>query len=84
MTGGAPRVTARACGKPRREGRLTLFQKAGATAPGEGWQGWGAGGKQSQNWRCSLQMTGTSPKHGPGWWSSHVWLYFLFLLQLGD
>ena len=44
MTGGAPRVTARACGKPRREGRLTLFQKAGATAPGEGRQGWGAGG----------------------------------------
>lgn len=84
MTGGAPRVTAGACGKPRREGRLTLFQKAGATAPGEGRQGWGAGGKQSQNWRCSLQMTGTSPKHGPGWWSSHVWLYFLFLLQLGD
>lgn len=82
--GGAPRVTARACAKPRREGRLTLLQKAGATAPGEGRQGWGSGGKQSQNWRCSQQMTGTSPKRGPGWWSSRVWLYFLFLLQLGD
>ena len=51
-----------------------------ARDPGEGRQGWGAGGKQSQNWRCFLQMTGTSPKRGPGWWSSHVWLYFLFLL----
>ena len=80
MTGEAPRVTARARAKPRREERLTLFQKPGARDPGEGRQGWGAGGKQSQNWRCFLQMTGTSPKRGPGWWSSHVWLYFLFLL----
>ena len=83
MTGGAPRATARARAKPRREERLTLFQKAGARAPEEGQRG-GGGRKQAVLELEVLPTDDTSPKRGPGWWSSRVWLYFLFFLQLGD
>lgn len=61
-------MTARARAKPRREERLTLFQKAGARAPGERQQG-GGGRRQAVP---ELEVLPAGDGHIPEAWTGMV------------